>query len=83
MSTKVTLHDEMVAVLKHSGNPMTSSEIADQVNKRSRYLRGDNGPVPAKQIRARAHRYPKLFALDGSQISFKKRIVVKGSSEDT
>jgi hypothetical protein len=69
----VTLHDEMVAVLKKSGRPMKAKEIAAEVNRRGNYERGDGGPVPSGQIRARANNYRHLFVLDGPLISLVHR----------
>jgi hypothetical protein len=64
----ITLHDEMVAILRERGAPMTTSEIANAVNVRVRYHRRDGSAIPASQIGARVGQYPHLFGRDGSQI---------------
>lgn len=72
---KITLHQEMLELIRTASSPLSSSDIAAEVNKRNLYRRKDNKPVPAGQIRARANNYSKLFELDGPLISLKKKVL--------
>ncbi|MBR1945179.1 MAG: winged helix-turn-helix domain-containing protein [Alphaproteobacteria bacterium] len=55
------LHEAMQLVLKENDRPMTARELADEINKRNLYTRGDREPIPPNQIGARARKYPQLF----------------------
>lgn len=57
----ITLHEAMRLVLKESNRPMTALELADEINKKRLYTRGDGGALPTNQICARARKYPQLF----------------------
>ncbi len=70
-----TLHEAIVQVLADRGEPMTSTEIGDAVNRRRLYRRKDGGPVPATQISARANNYDRLFRKLGDG-----RIALKNSN---
>jgi len=61
----VTLHEEMLAILRYAGVAMRSADIAAAVNKRSKYHRHDGESLLSSQIRARAHNYQNLFILNG------------------
>ena len=58
---KLKLHEAIEQVLKDNGHPMSAREIADEINNKSLYQRGDGGPVPGSQIHARVKNYPALF----------------------
>lgn len=73
----MTLHEEIIAVLRSVGHSLTSTEIAARVNRLQRYQRKDGEPVPASQIRARATKYPNLFVLSGSSIELRARSSVQ------
>lgn len=79
----ITLHEEIVAVLRRCGHSLTSTEIADSVNKRRQYQRTDGMPVPASQIRARANNNHRLFVLNGSTIELRSRSSIKKGDSDT
>jgi hypothetical protein len=55
-----TLHEAISAVLKDIG-PAPARTIANEVNRRHLYSRGDGRSVDYQQILARAHKYPDLF----------------------
>lgn len=55
------LHEAMVLVLREKGHPMTTRELADEINMRKLYCRHDELPLPSSQIGARAKNYPHLF----------------------
>lgn len=57
-----TLHEAMRRVLADAGGGwMDAAQLAEEVRRRGLYQRRDSGPVPTKQIRARANNYPDLF----------------------
>ena len=56
------LHVEIEDILRGHGNKwLTSAKIATEIDARGRYLRQDQGGVPASQIEARVKQYPQLF----------------------
>jgi hypothetical protein len=62
----VYLHDAIRTVLAEASTPMDSSDLAQLVNRRRLYVRKDKEPVPARQVSARAKRYPQSFHLNRS-----------------
>ncbi len=60
----MTLHEAIKLVLNEYQRPMTTRELADEINKRNLYQRGDGGPVPTSQIGARVNNYQSLFRKD-------------------
>lgn len=72
MPGKVTLHDEIVAILRESGvASMSTSEIAARVNARGRYQKRDGSAVTAYQIHGRTKNYSDLFDRDGTRVSLR------------
>lgn len=66
MENKLTLHEAIVVVLSQKPNKTaTTQEIADEINKRELYRRGDGTLVPAYQIVMRTNlssgRYKHIF----------------------
>lgn len=60
------LHEAIEQVLKENGSGLKAREIADRINDRKLYMRGDETPVPTSQIHARVMNYPRLFQkIDG------------------
>ena len=58
-----TLHDAMRSVLlRQKDHTASTSLISDEIAKEGLYKRKDGGVARAKQINARARKYPKLFA---------------------
>jgi HB1, ASXL, restriction endonuclease HTH domain len=62
---RVTLHEEIATVLRESGRPMTTAEVADAVNERGIYSKRDKSLVASFQIHSRTRNYPRLFDRDG------------------
>lgn len=63
-----TLHAEIVEILGANDNVwMTTQQLADQVNERSRYKKKDGSAISAYQIHGRTKQYPNLFERDRSQ----------------
>lgn len=60
----MTLHEEIVAILKEFGHEMTTKEIAEIVNKRKKYIKRDGSDVTPFQIHGRTKNYPQLFTRD-------------------
>lgn len=58
----MTLHEAIIEVLRSNKAPMKSRDIADAINAAKLYVRGDNGPIPSRQISARVNNYPQLFS---------------------
>lgn len=55
------LHEAIEHVLKENGHPMTSREIADEINAAKLYTRGDGQPIPSSQISARISHHRDMF----------------------
>lgn len=58
------LHEAIQEVIRKSGQELTFTEIARQINAQGLYIRKDGKPVPASQISARIKNYPQLFVVD-------------------
>ncbi|MBN1184000.1 MAG: N-6 DNA methylase [Bacteroidales bacterium] len=62
----MTLHEAIEKVLKEAGKPLSAREIADKINEKKLYFRGDREPVPSSQIHARVKNYPAWFMKTGN-----------------
>ena len=69
---KVTLHEEIAAILRQRGGWMTTQEIADTVNERGNYVKKDGSAVTDFQIHGRTRNYPQLFERDGSRVRLRE-----------
>ena len=67
----MTLHSAIEKLLSQEKRKMTSSQIADALNKNSWYSKKDGTIIKSGQIGARVKNYPHLFIKDGSFISLK------------
>lgn len=67
-AARVTLHEELVAILREQGTAMSTRELAAAVNRRGRYRKRDGTLVTDFQIHGRTKNYPKLFERDGSTV---------------
>lgn len=65
----MTLHDAIVVVLRESGGPMTTSEIARVLNGRALYTKRDGSPIDAFQVHGRTRNYDQLFQRSGSTVA--------------
>lgn len=62
------LHEAIIHVIEQNSKSMSSSEIAEEINRQGLYIRGDENPVPASQISARINNvsYKRFFTkIDG------------------
>lgn len=68
---RLTLHEAMVEVLQ-AVDWLTFRELADQIESRGLYMKGNGGPAGSGQLRMRATlsggRYAHLFQVDGDRI---------------
>ncbi len=65
----MTLHEAIQHVLKQEGKPLSASEIAENLNQNSLYLKGNGSKIKGSQISARINNYPHLFAKSNGNIS--------------
>lgn len=65
----MTLHEAIEELLLEYGRPMTTREIAEQINERQSYRKKDGSPVAASQVQLRTRNYHKLFVQERSMIS--------------
>ena len=72
----MTLHEEIVAILKEVGHGLTTKEIAEKVNERGNYHKQDGTAVTPFQIHGRTSNYPKLFTRKGNKVG-----LVEGEEE--
>jgi antitoxin Phd len=62
-----TLHDAMRLVLtERPEHEASTSDLSEEIERRSLYVRKDGAAARAQQINARARKYPNLFELDNS-----------------
>jgi hypothetical protein len=72
-SSGITLHDEIVEILRELGNRWTSTrELADLVNTRGRYRKRDGSKVTDFQIHGRTRKYGQLFERQGSEVRLRE-----------
>lgn len=64
----MTLHEAIKKLLKEFGRPMTTKEIADELNKNKWYQKKDKSLIGPFQIHGRTNNYPQLFDRDGSTV---------------
>jgi hypothetical protein len=63
------LHDAIVKLLQEKCKPMTTSEIASELNKNGWYQKKNNNPdISAYQIHGRTKNYPHLFRRKGTTV---------------
>lgn len=58
---RLTLHEEIRAILLEHGKKLGTVYIAREVNKRSRYHKKDGSVVTTLQVHGRTREYPKIF----------------------
>ncbi|KAF0151180.1 MAG: hypothetical protein FD143_2119 [Ignavibacteria bacterium] len=57
----MTLHEEIISILKERNSTMNTNQIAEEVNNRNNYFKGDGSSISAFQIHGRTKNYPHLF----------------------
>lgn len=65
----MTLHEAIVKLLTQTGRAMTTLQIADNLNKKGWYKKGDGSPLEASQIDLRTRKYSNLFSRNGTIVS--------------
>jgi hypothetical protein len=65
----MTLHEAIEKLLKQTGRPMTTKEIADNLNQNKWYVKKDGSKITDFQIHGRTRNYPQYFNRDGSLVS--------------
>ena len=65
----MTLHEAIEKLLRQVGRPMTTQQIADELNKNGWYQKKDGSEITAYQIHGRTKNYYHLFKRDGSTVS--------------
>jgi hypothetical protein len=64
-----TLHEAIKVVLEETGHPMSTRDIAAEVNRRGLYRKKDGSEVTDFQVHGRTKNYPKLFRREGTTVS--------------
>lgn len=64
----MTLHEAIEKLLQSTGRPMTTQEIADELNKNGWYRKKDSSKIQAFQIHGRTKNYASIFARDGTTV---------------
>ncbi len=64
----MTLHEAIVKLLVEKGRPMSTSEIADELNINKWYSKKDESNITAFQIHGRTRNYSNLFNRNGSMV---------------
>lgn len=64
----MTLHESIVKLLLQTGRPMTTQQIADELNKNGCYQKKDGSAIQAFQIHGRTRNYGNIFDRDGSTV---------------
>jgi hypothetical protein len=67
----MTLHEAIIIVLKDSGRKMTTTEIADELNRRKLYTKKDSSKITAYQVHGRTKNYPQYFSRDSTTVGLK------------
>lgn len=67
----MTLHVAIEKLLKEKGHSMTTSEIADELNRNNWYQKKDGSAITPFQIHGRTRTYSQTFDRDGSTVSLK------------
>jgi G/U mismatch-specific DNA glycosylase (fragment) len=78
----MTLHEAIIYVLEGYGSAMSSAEIAQEIFDKKLYLQQAGSMAPAKQIRARARKYPQLFIIEDGKIRLKASLDFTNSQKN-
>jgi len=69
----MTLHEAIEKLLEEKGRSMTTSEIAEALNKNKWFTKKDGSEICQFQVHGRTHNYSNLFNRDGAIVSLKMR----------
>jgi len=72
------LHNAKVKLLKQKGRSMTTSEIADELNRNKWYSKKDGSLITAYQIHGRTSNYFHMFKREGSMVALINQPFQKG-----
>lgn len=75
----MTLHDAIEQLLKQVGRPMTTSEIANELNQNKWYQKKDGSNIDPFQIHGRTNNYSHIFNRNGSIVSLNGQSKIKVS----
>lgn len=64
----MTLHEAIIQLLNLHKRPMTTTEIANELNKNKWYEKKDKSEITAYQIHGRTKNYPQYFVRNGSMV---------------
>lgn len=73
----MTLHEAIEKLLRQTGRPMTTQQIADELNKNGWYQKKDGSRIEAFQIHGRTRNYANIFDRDGSTVSLNGHTITK------
>lgn len=79
----MTLHSAIERLLRETGRPMTTQEIADKLNKNNWYQKKDGSKITAFQTHARTRNYPQLFKRNGTTVSLVGQEQIKPAKAQT
>jgi hypothetical protein len=65
----MTLHEAIEKLILQYNRPMTTTEIADFLNKNHWYTKKDGSKITSFQIHGRTRNYPQIFNRSGSLVS--------------
>jgi hypothetical protein len=63
------LHEAIIKLLEQFGRPMTTTEIANELNTNKWYQKKDGSLITSFQIHGRTKNYPQYFMRTGSMVS--------------
>lgn len=79
----MTLHASIEKLLRQTGRPMTTQQIADELNKNNWYQKKDGSTIQVFQIHGRTKNYASIFDLDGSTVSLNGQSTTKEKAPTT
>jgi hypoxanthine-DNA glycosylase len=79
----MTLHEAIEKLLRQTGRPMTTQQIADELNKNGWYQKKEDSTIQAFQIHGRTRNYANIFDRDGSTVSLIGQSVTKVKATPT
>lgn len=68
----MTLHEAIERLLKQTGRSMTTTEIANELNKNQWYQKKDGSAIDTFQIHGRTKNYHKIFNRNSTTVSLVK-----------
>ncbi len=79
----MTLHEAIEKLLQQTGRPMTTQQIADELNKNGWYQKKDGSTIQAFQIQGRTRNYANIFDRDGLTVSLLGQSITKVKATTT